>query len=279
MKSESFAALRYRDFRLLWCGQLISMSGTQMQRVAIAWHVFLLTHDPLALGLIGLFRVMPIVGLSLIGGMVADGQDRRRVMLYTQSAMALAAVLLAGLTITGYASAPVIYTVVFLSAAAAAFDGPARQSMVPNLVPHKYVANAFSLNSIMGEIARVVGASVGGVIISATGGVGVVYALNALSFLATIAAVLLMKTTARGKVATRTLSLKALADGFRYMRGSPVIMGAMWMDFAATFFGSANSLLPIFATDVLHVGAEGYGVLAAAPSIGSILAGAIMSTR
>ncbi|MBI1801402.1 MAG: MFS transporter, partial [Chloroflexi bacterium] len=107
---------------------------------------------------------------------------------------------------------------------------------------------------------------------------GGVYALNALSFLATITAVLLMKTV-RGKVATRAISLKALADGFRYMRGSPVIMGAMWMDFAATFFGSANSLLPVFALDVLHVGAEGYGVLAAAPSIGSILAGAIMSTR
>ncbi|MEP7199935.1 MAG: MFS transporter [Chloroflexota bacterium] len=279
MKTDSFAALRYRDFRLLWFGQLVSQSGTQMQRVAIAWHIFLLTHDPIALGLIGLFRVLPVLGLSLIGGMVADGQDRRRVMIFTQSAMMLAAALLAVVTFTGVVSVPIIYAVVFLSAAAASFDGPARQSLVPNMVPRQHVANAFSLNSIMGEVARVVGAGLGGVIIGSFGGVAVVYAFNALSFLATIAAVLLMRTTVREKLETKAISLKALLDGFRYMRQSPVIMGAMIMDFVATFFGSANALLPFFAENILQVGAEGYGLLSAAPSIGSILAGAFMSVR
>lgn len=279
MKTNSFAALRYRDFRLLYFGQLISQSGTQMQRVAVAWHVYLLTHDPLALGLIGVFRVMPVVIFSLIGGMVADAQDRRRVMVFTQSAMMLSAALLALATFSGSVSVPIIYASVFLTAAAAAFDGPARQSMIPNIVPRRHVANAFSLNSIMSEVARVVGASVGGVVISSLGGVGVVYAINAVSFLSTIAAVILMKTIVRAKLETRTISLKALSDGFHYLRRSPVIMGAMLMDFFATFFGSANTLLPIFASDILHVGAEGYGLLAAAPSVGSILAGAIMSVR
>src|ERR1700694_1731414 len=83
MRADSFAALRYRDFRLLWFGQLVSQSGTQMQRVAIAWHVYLLTHDPIALGLIGVFRVLPVLVFSLAGGVVADAQDRRRVLLFT----------------------------------------------------------------------------------------------------------------------------------------------------------------------------------------------------
>ncbi len=279
MKSDSFAALRYRDFRLLWFGQLISQSGTQMQRVAVAWHVFLLTHDPIALGLISLFRVLPIFTFSLVGGLVADAHDRRRVMLFTQSTMALSAALLAVATFTGFVSVPVIYALVFVAAAAASFDGPSRQSLIPNIVPHRHVANAFSVNSIMGEVARVVGASVAGLVIGSVGGVGLVYAINAVSFLSTISAVLLMKTVVRQRLETRTISLKALVDGFRYLRSSPVIMGAMVMDFFATFFASANVLLPFYASDILHVGAEGYGILAAAPSAGSIVAGAFMSLR
>ena len=124
-----------------------------------------------------------------------------------------------------------------------------------------------------------VGASVGGVVISSLGGVAVVYAFNAVSFLAVIVAVLGMKTVVRAKLPTRTISLQALRDGFHYLRQSPVIMGAMLMDFFATFFGSATTLLPIYASDILHVGAQGYGLLAAAPSVGSILSGGFMSVR
>jgi MFS family permease len=279
MRVDSLASLRYRDFRLLWFGQLVSMSGTQMQRVAIAWHIYLLTHDPIALGLIGVFRVLPVLIFSLIGGVVADAQDRRRVLLLTQTAMMLSAALLAVITFMGNVSAPVIYVLVSLTAVAGSFDGPARQSLVPNVVPREHVANAFSLNSIMGEVARVVGASVGGLVIASLGGVGSVYALNAFSYLAIIGAVLMMRPVPRVKLERKTLSLQAVFDGFRYMRQSPVIMGAMLMDFFATFFGSASTLLPIIASDVLHVGAEGYGILSAAPSIGSILSGALMTMR
>jgi MFS family permease len=279
MRVDSLASLRYRDFRLLWFGQLVSMSGTQMQRVAIAWHIYLLTHDPIALGLIGVFRVLPVLIFSLIGGVVADAQDRRRVLLFTQTAMMLSAALLAVITFMGNVSAPVIYVLVSLTAVAGSFDGPARQSLVPNVVPREHVANAFSLNSIMGEVARVVGASVGGLVIASLGGVGSVYALNAFSYLAIIGAVLMMRPVPRVKLERKTLSLQAVFDGFRYMRQSPVIMGAMLMDFFATFFGSASTLLPIIASDVLHVGAEGYGILSAAPSIGSILSGALMTMR
>ncbi len=279
MNGEAFAALRYRDFRLLWTGQLISQTGTQMQRMAIAWQLYLLTHDPLALGLLGLFRLMPILTFSLIGGLVADAQDRRRVMVFTQSAMMLSATILAAMTFTGQVSVPVIYAVVFLTATAAAFDSPSRQSLIPNLVPQKNYANAFSLNSIMGETARVVGPGIGGLIIGGAGGVGVIYALNAVSYLAVIAAVLAMKTTARTRLEAPTISLGALVEGLRYMRQSPVIMGAMLMDFFANFFASGNALLPIYAADILHVGPEGYGLLSAAPSIGSMLVSTSLSVR
>jgi len=184
MRVDSFAALRYRDFRLLWFGQLVSMSGTQMQRVAIAWHIYLLTHDPIALGLIGVFRVLPVLIFSLIGGVIADAQDRRRVLLFTQTGMMLAAAALAWLTWARFDSAPVVYLLVALTAVAGSFDGPARQSLVSNVVPREHVANAFSLNSIMGEVARVVGASVAGLVIAGLGGVGMVYTLNAVSYLA-----------------------------------------------------------------------------------------------
>lgn len=271
--------MRYRDFRLLWFGQLVSMSGTQMQRVAIAWHVYLLTHDPIALGLIGVFRVLPVLIFSLVGGVIADAQDRRRVLLFTQSGMMLAATALAVLTLLGSVSVPVVYLLVALTAVAGSFDGPARQSLVSNVVPREHTANAFSLNSIMGEVARVVGAGIGGLVIASFGGVGTVYALNAVSYLAIIGAVLMMRPVPPVKLEKRTISLQAVFDGFRYMRQSPVIMGAMLMDFFATFFGSATVLLPIIAADVLHTDAAGYGILSAAPSIGSILAGTVMTLR
>lgn len=279
MKADSFAALRFRDFRLLSLGQMVSMSGTQMQRVAIAWHVYLLTHDPIALGLIGVCRVLPVLIFSLAGGVIADAQDRRRVLLFTQTAMMLAAGVLAVLTFLGSVSVPVIYLLVALAAVAGSFDGPARQALISNVVPREHIANAFSLSSIMGEVASIVGAGAGGLVIASLGGVGTVYALNALSYLAIIGAVLRMRPVPVVKVEQRQVSLRAVGDGFRYMRQSPVIMGAMLMDFFATFFGSATVLLPIMASDVLHVGAQGYGLLSAAPSVGSIIAGSLMTLR
>ena len=279
MRADSFAALRYRDFRLLWFGQLVSQSGTQMQRVAIAWHVYLLTHDPIALGLIGVCRVLPVLVFSLAGGVIADAQDRRRVLLFTQSGMMLAAAALAVLTFLGNVSVWVVYLMVALTAVAGSFDGPARQSLVSNVVPREHTANAFSLNSVMGEVASIMGAGVGGLVIASLGGVGAVYTLNALSYLAIIGAVLLMRPLPVVKLEKRAVSLQAVLDGFRYMRQSPVIMGAMLMDFIATFFGSATVLLPIVASDILHVGAQGYGLLSAAPSVGSVIAGSVMTLR
>src|SRR5690348_7096641 len=125
MRLESFAALRYRDFRLLWFGQVVASAGSQMRRVAIAWHIFQLTHDPIALGLISVFRVLPVLLFSLAGGLLADVHDRRKVLLASQSAQWLAAAVLTWLTWMHLDSAPIIYLMVALTGVAFAFEGPA----------------------------------------------------------------------------------------------------------------------------------------------------------
>src|SRR4029077_16403065 len=150
--SSSFAALQHRNFRLLWSGQLISFSGSMMQMAAILWHVSLLVRPErraLALGLVGLVRLLPIIFFSIAAGAVADAWDRRRVMLYAQTAAAAVAVVLAVLTFRGLAHPAAIYVLAALGAVAGAFDGPARQAMLPTLVPRHHLPNAISLNAIM----------------------------------------------------------------------------------------------------------------------------------
>jgi MFS family permease len=274
-----FPALQHRNFRLLWLGQLISFSGSMMQQAAILWHVSLLVPPArrgLALGIVGLVRVGPIVVFSLLSGVAADALDRRRLMMVTQVSAALVAVTLAALTFSGLSVVWPVYVLAGLGAAASAFDGPARQALIPNLVPREHLANALSLNQIMFQSASVVGPSLGGLLIAALG-VGWAYLFNAVSFLFVLVALLRMRDVP--VIATNeraAASFGAAREGLRFVFSSPIIRATMLLDFAATFFASATALLPIFAQDVLHVGASGYGWLYAAPSIGSLLAGAIM---
>jgi MFS family permease len=251
------------------------MSGSTMQSAAILWHVSLLVPanlKGLALGLVGLTRVIPIMVFSLVSGVVADAVDRRKLMLVTQSAMALLAGFLALLTFHGLQSVWPIYALAAVGSAVGSFDAPARQSLVPNLVPREHLANAISLNTIMFQVASVAGPSLSGIVI-ATLGVGWAYAINALSFLVVILALLLMREVPAVREADKgTISLRAAADGLRFVFSSPMIRSTMLLDFFATFFSSATALLPIFAQDVLRVGAHGYGWLYAAPSIGALMA-------
>jgi MFS family permease len=279
-----FAALRHRDFRLLWAGLLVSFSGSFMQTTAILWHVSLLAPDnrkALALGMVGLVRIAPVIVFSLLSGVAADALDRRKLMLVTQTIMAALAALLALLTFEGRTTLGAIYAFAAVSSAAGAFDLPARQSLVANLVPRADLPNAISLNTIMMQIASVAGPAVGGAVI-AWGGVAWVYAINAGSFLFVIAALLMMRSasgaqsTAPEPVARGNFTLAAALEGLRFVFRAPLIRSTMLLDFFATFFSSATALLPIFAQDVLHVGAHGYGWLYAAPAVGAVLASAVM---
>ena len=279
----SFAALRHRNFRLLWIGQIISFSGSMMQTAAILWHVSLLAppgHKGLALGTVGLVRFLPIVIFSMVSGVVADVYDRRKVMLITQGLMGVGAAALGLLAWSGVQTVWPIYLLAGLTGIAGTFDGPARQSLIPNLVPRADLPNAISLNTIMFQIASVIGGPAFGIAM-AVGGIALAYWLNALSFLCVIVALLMMRDvqgrgTRDGAGTSQTMSLDAAMEGLRFVFSRPLIRSSMLLDFFATFFASANTLLPIFAQDILVVGAHGYGWLYAAQSVGALVASAAM---
>lgn len=278
-KPSAFAALRHRDFRLLWLGQIVSVTGSQMQFVAINWHVYLLTQSPLALGLVGLFRGVPVIVCSLLGGVVADALNRRRLMVITQSVMLISAALLALFTLFGLKSVWPIYVLSAIASAATAFDVPARQSLMPSLVPPADFPNAVSLGIVVFNVATIGGPALAGFILAESGPAWI-YLVNAISFFAVIAALLAMRVSGRPELQSErsdALSFGALKEGLRFVWRTPIIVQTMTLDFAATFFASATLLLPIFAKERLHVGARGYGFLAAAPAIGSVVTALLMA--
>jgi MFS family permease len=279
---ESFVALQHRNYRLIWIGLFVSFTGSMMQNAALLWHVSLLVapgRKGLALGLVGLVRVVPVVVFSLISGVVADAWNRRRLMLFTQVAATAVAVALGLIAFRGVTAVWPIYALAAIGSAVGAFDLPARNALVPTLVPREHLPNAISLNTIMFQTASVVGPSLGGVLIATTS-VGWVYIANAISFAFVVAALLMMRDVpprAAAEAGSRDdVSLHAALEGLRFVFRSPLIRSTMLLDFFATFFSSATALLPIFAQDILQVGARGYGWLYAAPAVGAVATSAVM---
>ena len=271
-------ALKNRRFFLLWSGLLISIAGSQMQLAAIHWHIRELTGvpDPLALGGIGLARILPVIVFSLFGGAFADTYNRRTILFITQSAMALTAGALAWLTFMGNVQIWHIYALTAIQAAAIAFDGPARQAIVPNLVAAIDLPSAFSMNSIAFNAGSVIGPALSGVVI-ATLGQGYTYLFNAISFLAVIFALLAIGDIPQDLKKASGISLSAMTDGIHFIFSRKIILSTMIMDFFATFFASANTMMPIVARDILHVGEVGYGFLISAQAAGSVTAGLVVS--
>lgn len=271
-------ALHHRSFRLLWIGLAISIAGSQMQIWALLWQVRILTDQPIALGGIGLARILPVIVFSLIGGAVADTANRRTVLFVTQSVMALVALTLAWLTFQGQITLWQIYALTAVQATALAFDLPSRQALVPNLVPAKDLSNAFSMQSIALQVGSIVGPALSGIVI-AYWGQYYAYLIDAITFLAVIGALLLIgpipqRTRGSGRIQVKFADI---VEGVRFILNQPVILSSMLLDFFATFFSSANTLMPIFARDILHVGVVEYGWLSAAQSIGAMVAATIIS--
>jgi len=274
-------ALKHRRFTLLWAGLMISIAGSQMQLWALFWHIRTLTDSPIAISLIGLVRFLPILVFSLIGGLVADIYDRRKILFITQTTAMLVAFALALLTAAGAIQLWHIYALTAIQAVALSFDMPARQALTPNLVPRADLPNAFSMNSIAQNVGAIVGPALSGVVIS-TLGQEYTYLINAISFLAVIAALALMgpvEQMVNEEARRRGINLGAIRDGVRFIASRPIILSSMILDFFATFFSSANTLLPFVARDVLHVDVIAYGWLSAAQSIGSVTAALIISQR
>ena len=272
-------ALKHRNFALIWSGLLISMIGTQMQQWALFWHISKLSDDPIAVSVVGGVRFVAVLSFSLIGGLVADRYNRRSILFFTQSTAMLVAIVLGLLTLSGKIQLWHIYLLTGIQAAAMAFDLPARQALVPNLVPRDILPSAFSLQSIAFNTGAIVGPALSGLVIGYFGQEAV-YFFNAVSFLAVIFAL-----TALGNIPQQQSEIKrgfqaALGDireGVHFIRRQPLILSTMILDFIATFFSSANTLLPYFAQNVLQVGEVAYGWLASAQSIGAVCVGLIAS--
>ena len=278
MKLRIPPALKNRRYFYLWLGLLVSIAGSQMQITALFWHIRSLSNnpDPLALGGIGLVRILPILFFSLIAGPVADAFNRRRILFITQSLMALTALALALLTFFGHIVLWQIYALTALQAAAIAFDLPARQAMIPNIVPVKDLPNAFSMQSIAQNTGSVIGPMLAGVVIASLGQ-AYTYFFNAISFLAVIIALILIGQVDQDMRKSSGVNLSAMQDGFRFILSRPTILSTMLLDFVATFFASANTMMPIVARDILKVGEVGYGFLSAAQPVGSVLAALVIS--
>lgn len=270
-------SLRHRRFFYLWIGQLISIAGTQMQLWALFWHVNQLNKNPIALGGIGLARILPVIIFSLIGGAVADSRNRRNVLFITQSIAALLALTLGLLTQFGHITIWHIYVITAFQAVAIAFDGPSRQSLIPNLVPAKDLPNAFSMTFTAFQAGSVIGPALTGVVI-ALAGQSAVYYFNAFSFISVLIALAMIGDVPQ-KISEKMsrISVESIREGIRFILSKPVILSTMLLDFVATFFASANTLLPIIATGVLHVGVVEYGYLSAAQAVGAVLAALIIS--
>jgi MFS family permease len=263
-----------------------------MQVWAIFWHIRSLTDQPIAISGIGVVRFLPILLFSLIGGLVADLYSRRKIMFLTQTVMTLAALGLAFVTFRGTVQIWHIYALTAAQAVAASFDLPARQALVPNLVPRDDLPSAFSMMSLAFNAGSIIGPALSGIVISSLGQ-SYTYLFNAISFLAVLAALALMgpvpQTLAaaasgqvyRSQVPVNSLpsALAAIGEGVRFILSRPIILGSMLLDFFATFFSSANTLLPFVARDILHVGAVPYGWLSAAQSIGSVFVALVISQK
>jgi MFS family permease len=266
-----------RQFRLLWFGELVSHTGRHITVVALPFQVWELTHSTLAVGLIGLVQIVPLMAGSIVGGALADAMDRRRLLLLTQSALVATGLLFVWLAATGDPPVGLLYAVAALNAALTAVDAPARTSAIPGLVGTENLPSAMALNQVLMQVSDVAGPALAGVIIARFGLVWA-YSADVASFVVAILALLAMRPMpprrAEGEAAPR--GLQAIRDGFRYLRGRPVLQTTFTADLIAMVFGMPRALFPVLADEVFRVGPQGLGLLFAAPAAGA-LAGALLT--
>jgi MFS family permease len=267
------AAFRYRDFRLFWFSLFVSNIGTWMQMTATNWLLYQLTDSPIQLGLNGIFRAIPAIALGLISGTFADRYDRKWLMLWTQLILGGLSLALGILDHAGHIQAWQIYLFTFISSSVGSFDGPARQALFPSLVPRSVLPNAVALNSLLWKGAALLGPTLGGIAIGAMGTAGAFYA-NAASFLVVVIALLFMRASSP-PVEKRRHFFTETREGFSYIVGRPIILGLTVMEAFGSLFGLDHAMLTILASDVFHVGAEGFGFMQSARGVGAVIGSAI----
>jgi len=268
-RHDPYAALRYRDYRLLLLGRFITAFGNEMLTFAIGWELWLRTHSAFALGMVGLVQVLPVILLSLPAGHLADQYNRKRIVLITELIIALCVLGLAWLSYTA-GSLILVYTCLLVIGIARAFNDPASSTLLPETIPPNLFASAATWSTSAWHFASITGPALAGILIGF---------YNALTFIYIFAACVaivfvILLTMIQGRklaLAQKAPTLNALAEGFRFIRDTKVILAAITLDMFAVLFGGAVALLPIYATDILKVGAEGMGIMRAAPSIGALV--------
>lgn len=240
-----------------------------MLQAALLWQVYEISGSALQLGVLGLVRFFPSLGMSLLGGVVADTYDRRRIVVIAQTVPLAASVTLALITASGAIGLAYIYGIVLVVALASAFENPARQALLPSLVRPETFANAVTVNSTFQQLGFVTGPAIGGLLIGFTGIETAYFAHASLIAVSIVAMLALRPRAVEGP--KRAVSVEAIREGVSFVRHRPVLWGAMSLDMFAVIFGGAQALLPVFATDILGVGAVGYGLLLAAFDAGAFL--------
>ncbi len=267
--------LAHRDFGLFWISLLFSAIGTQISTVAVAWQVYDMTNSPFQLGLTGAFHALPVVILSLPGGVVADRMDRRRLLILTQIVAMLLSFVLGLLTSIGEVRVWHIYAVTFLAGAVSIFDAPARTALIPALVPAEHLASAYALNITWRQTASLAGPFLGGLAISAFG-ISACYYIDAASFLGVIVCLFLMQTRQTLPAQKKESPLQSIRAGFHFVRENSAILGLMGMDTCVNFFGAYRSMMPAFARDTLGTGPAGLGALLGVPALGALIGSGVV---
>ncbi|MGH9467370.1 MAG: MFS transporter [Terriglobales bacterium] len=264
------AALQFRDFRLYQGARLVSVLSSEMIAVAVGWQVYAITHRALSLGYVGLAQVLPSFLLCLVAGHAVDRFDRRRVLLWVQGGYALVAGLLFYTSVTHNTWVGAIYALMAVQGVVRAFGSPAGQALMPELVPAEHFANAVTWGSSVFMMATIVGPGLGGLMYGWTGGAAWVYAAATIAYLTALSLTAAIKTRT-GRMEPKAATLETLLAGFRYVRENQIILGTISLDLFAVLLGGAVALLPIFASNILHIGVRGLGLLRAAPSAGAMI--------
>jgi MFS family permease len=268
-------AMRSRNLIAYLVARFCAGTATTLLRAGVLWHVFALSHSPFQLGLIGLVQFVPALGLMLLGGALADTHDRRRIMMASQWTWLAAAIVLCGAMRTGSMSLPLLYATVLVVAVGVSFDSPARVALLPTLVPRPVLPRAVTIASTNQAFAFATGPALAGMLIAAAG-VTSVYVAYAVLVAGSLAAMAFLRP-GRQEPSGRAPSLAAIREGLRFVRSRQVILGCMALDMLAVIFGGASALLPVYASDILHVGPRGYGLLSSAAELGAIATSLVLS--
>jgi MFS family permease len=278
-RASAFRALRHRNYRLYFFGQLTSLAGTWMQSAAQSWLVLKLTNSSMMLGVVSFAQFAPILLVGLFAGVVIDRIDRRRMLIGTQTLLMLSAFILAALTLTGLVRVEHVILLAAFNGTVGSFDMPGRQSFVVEMVGYEDLANAIALNSMMFNGARMLGPAAAGLLIAYLG-TGTCFFLNGLSFLAVIWSLWQMNITPRSVDLGGARMLAQLREGLSYVRRHRVILSQMLLAAVTNGFGYQYLVLvPIFARNVLHGDAKAYGFLVAIQGLGSVLGAATLASR